>query len=273
MQPASRQVHAGKSMENPFMPTYWRTCVGVLDTTKFLAMLRQSPLPNLASPCRNSRCSSSVHGTPFRRSAGFPLEAWSSDFWRFALGEPCRGWRCRWLKEERPSSRPRPRSPLAGMPLGRHFAAAPCARCPLLAGSRPALASWRSLGWESARPLCAVDPPGRGIGGAKTLSSAKRAGKVRGSASPLTAASSPGPLEECGQARRRPPWPICSNTRESNSGPPPLEASTSAGAAQRAIAHRSSSWKCAARASSKSLISSGLQTKRSIHASWRCWKP
>mmetsp|Transcript_12730 Transcript_12730/g.30193 ORF Transcript_12730/g.30193 Transcript_12730/m.30193 type:complete len:235 (+) Transcript_12730:306-1010(+) len=44
------------------------TCVGVLVVTKLREMLRQSPLPNFASPSRNSRCSSSVQGTPFRRS-------------------------------------------------------------------------------------------------------------------------------------------------------------------------------------------------------------
>lgn len=51
------------------------TCVGVLDTTKFREMLRQSPLPNLERPKRNKRCSSSVQGMPFLLScsllAGF----------------------------------------------------------------------------------------------------------------------------------------------------------------------------------------------------------
>lgn len=48
-------------------------CVGVREMTKFLEMLRQSPLPNLDRPMRNSRCSSSVQGMPFRRSASLPL--------------------------------------------------------------------------------------------------------------------------------------------------------------------------------------------------------
>jgi hypothetical protein len=30
------------------------TCVGVLDITKFLEMLRQSPLPNFVSPIKNN---------------------------------------------------------------------------------------------------------------------------------------------------------------------------------------------------------------------------
>ncbi len=51
------------------------TCVGVLETTKFREMLRQSPLPNLDRPKRNKRCSSSVQGIPFLLScslfAGF----------------------------------------------------------------------------------------------------------------------------------------------------------------------------------------------------------
>jgi len=51
------------------------TCVGVLETTKFRDMLRQSPFPNLERPSRNKRCSSSVQGMPFRLScsllAGF----------------------------------------------------------------------------------------------------------------------------------------------------------------------------------------------------------
>ncbi len=38
-------------------------------------MLRQSPLPNLARPSRKRRCSSSVQGTPLRRS---PLTGWSA---------------------------------------------------------------------------------------------------------------------------------------------------------------------------------------------------
>ena len=44
------------------------TCVGVLEMTKLREMERQSPLPNLARPRRNRRCSSSVHGMPLRRS-------------------------------------------------------------------------------------------------------------------------------------------------------------------------------------------------------------
>ena len=44
------------------------TCVGVRLTTKLREMERQSPLPNLASPRRNRRCSSSVQGMPLRRS-------------------------------------------------------------------------------------------------------------------------------------------------------------------------------------------------------------
>ena len=45
-----------------------RTCVGVRDMTKEREMERQSPLPNLARPSRNRRCSSSVQGMPLRRS-------------------------------------------------------------------------------------------------------------------------------------------------------------------------------------------------------------
>lgn len=40
------------------------TWVGVLDTTKLRDMPRQSPFPNFPRPSRNSRCSSSVQGTP-----------------------------------------------------------------------------------------------------------------------------------------------------------------------------------------------------------------
>lgn len=51
------------------------TCVGVLETTKFRDMLRQSPFPNFERPRRNRRCSSSVQGMPFLLScslfAGF----------------------------------------------------------------------------------------------------------------------------------------------------------------------------------------------------------
>lgn len=43
------------------------TCVGVLDVTKFRAIPRQSPFPNFWRPIKNSRCSSSVHGTPERQ--------------------------------------------------------------------------------------------------------------------------------------------------------------------------------------------------------------
>jgi hypothetical protein len=52
----------------PWIMTSPRTCVGVRDMTKFREMDRQSPLPNLARPMRNRRCSSSVQGMPFRRS-------------------------------------------------------------------------------------------------------------------------------------------------------------------------------------------------------------
>ena len=45
-----------------------RACVGVREITKLREMLRQSPLPYFCRPSRNSRCSSSVHGMPFRRS-------------------------------------------------------------------------------------------------------------------------------------------------------------------------------------------------------------
>ncbi len=48
---------------------YPPTCVGVRVMTKLRLMLRQSPLPNLASPMRNSLCSSSVQGIPLRRSS------------------------------------------------------------------------------------------------------------------------------------------------------------------------------------------------------------
>lgn len=53
------------------MKYFWAwlaTWVGVRDVTKVREMERQSPLPNLDSPCRNSRCSSSVQGTPLRLS-------------------------------------------------------------------------------------------------------------------------------------------------------------------------------------------------------------
>lgn len=52
------------------MKNFWAwlaTWVGVLDTTKFRAIPRQSPLPNFWRPIKNSRCSSSVHGTPKNR--------------------------------------------------------------------------------------------------------------------------------------------------------------------------------------------------------------
>ncbi len=42
--------------------------------TKLREMLRQSPLPNLARPIRNSLCSSSVQGMPFRRSCSDALD-------------------------------------------------------------------------------------------------------------------------------------------------------------------------------------------------------
>jgi hypothetical protein len=47
--------------------------VGVRETTKLREMLRQSPFPNLFSPSKNRRCSSSVHGIPFRRSCSDAL--------------------------------------------------------------------------------------------------------------------------------------------------------------------------------------------------------
>ena len=45
-----------------------RAWVGVRETTKLREMERQSPLPNLARPSRNMRCSSSVQGMPLRLS-------------------------------------------------------------------------------------------------------------------------------------------------------------------------------------------------------------
>jgi len=62
------------------------TCVGVRDTTKFLEMFRQSPLPCFCKPSRNSRCSSSVHGTPFRRSS-FPFVGDLRSWLRFESGQ------------------------------------------------------------------------------------------------------------------------------------------------------------------------------------------
>lgn len=44
------------------------TWVGVRVLTKFLEIPLQSPFPTLFNPTRNSRCSSSVHGTPLFRS-------------------------------------------------------------------------------------------------------------------------------------------------------------------------------------------------------------
>lgn len=58
-------------MELRRMKYFWAwlaTWVGVLEMTKFLEMLLQSPFPNLANPNRKSRCSSSVHGMPLRLS-------------------------------------------------------------------------------------------------------------------------------------------------------------------------------------------------------------
>lgn len=42
------------------------TWVGVRVLTKFLEIPLQSPFPTLFNPTRNSRCSSSVHGTPIQ---------------------------------------------------------------------------------------------------------------------------------------------------------------------------------------------------------------
>ena len=53
------------------MKYFWAweaTWVGVLETTKWREMDRQSPLPNLARPSRKRRCSSSDQGTPLRGS-------------------------------------------------------------------------------------------------------------------------------------------------------------------------------------------------------------
>ena len=51
-----------------------RAWVGVREMTKLREMLRQSPLPYFCRPSRNSRCSSSVHGMPLRRSwSPFPF--------------------------------------------------------------------------------------------------------------------------------------------------------------------------------------------------------
>mmetsp|Transcript_5974 Transcript_5974/g.19863 ORF Transcript_5974/g.19863 Transcript_5974/m.19863 type:complete len:377 (-) Transcript_5974:1246-2376(-) len=61
------------------------TCVGVRDCTKCREMPLQSPLPSFCKPRRNSRCSSSVHGTPFLRSrVGAAAE---SDMWPFSVTE------------------------------------------------------------------------------------------------------------------------------------------------------------------------------------------
>ncbi|CAA6669803.1 unnamed protein product [Spirodela intermedia] len=53
------------------MKYFWAwlaTCVGVLVSTNFLDIPRQSPFPSFSRPSRNVRCSSSVHGTPARRN-------------------------------------------------------------------------------------------------------------------------------------------------------------------------------------------------------------
>lgn len=57
-----------------------RACVGVRVMTKLREMERQSPLPYLASPMRNRRCSSSVQGMPLRRSVSWLL-TWQAGVW------------------------------------------------------------------------------------------------------------------------------------------------------------------------------------------------